>query len=223
MKSIIILISAVLFVALILTSCRNYYNPVDPDIRQKVGGEQIVDLEQEPPPRDLRPGNSFDTDLDGGGSSDDPFCTDLIAGGGGTRGLDVGDVLVWNNADYLYVKYLIGDADWCLTKTSLEVARSLEEIPQANGNPKLGHFTWKAQLGGLTEYTEAVPLMAQPGLPVRIAAYASVSQVLNQDVSVGAWGEGNDFPGKNWAMYFTYTVAFVDPGGGGAGSGPGDF
>ena len=253
MKSTVIVISAVLFIALMLTSCQNYYNPVEPDLRQEVGGERTVDMktppvdrsgkvkgssivderdprsvrsgevagganidsEQDPPARPPRPVHIFDTDVNEGGSSEDPYHVDLIADGGGTGGLDVGDVLVWNDAGHIYVKYLILDNDWCLSKTSLEVARSLDEIPQTKGNPKPGRFTWKADLGCVTEYTEIVPMVAGPGVPVRIAAYASVSQVLNPDISEGAWGEGSDFPGKNWAMYFTYTLAFADPGEGG--------
>ncbi|MGB5872356.1 MAG: hypothetical protein WBG01_11090 [Bacteroidota bacterium] len=215
MKSTVIVISAVLFIALMLTSCQNYYNPVEPDIIQKVEDQRTVDGEQDPPPKYSHPGHISDTDVDRGGSSEDPYRVDLIADGGDAGGLDVGDVLVWNDADYIYMKYLILDNDWCLTKISLEVARSLDEIPQVKGNPKPGQFTWKADLGGLTEYTEVVPMVADPGLPVRIAAYASVSQVLDPDISEGAWGEGRDFPGKSWAMYFTYMLAFTDLGEGG--------
>ena len=58
-------------------------------------------------------------------TADEPFVTDLIAG----RHMDVGDVLVWNDADYLYVKY-VTIADWCLTQTRLHIATDIDGMPQ---------------------------------------------------------------------------------------------
>lgn len=70
----------------------------------------------------------------------DPFVTDMIADGGSlATATDVGDVLVWNDGSYLYVKYVI-DPDWCITETHLQVASRLAGIPQRNGNPIPGHF-----------------------------------------------------------------------------------
>jgi hypothetical protein len=57
-------------------------------------------------------------------SEDTPLAVDLLAG----QTEDIGDVLVWNDVDYLYVKYVTTD-DWCLTETHLAVAGDLEEIP----------------------------------------------------------------------------------------------
>jgi hypothetical protein len=201
MKSVVVAISALLFVALMLTSCQDYYNIVEPD-------EENLKITRAKHP-------AIDADVGGGGSTLDPYHVDLIADGGEDGGLDVGDVLVWNDADNIYVKYLMVDADWCLSNTSLEIARTLEEIPQVKGNPQVGLFTWKAELGFLPEYTEAIPLTAEPGVPVLIVAHATVNKVADQNVTETAWGKGGDFPGKNWAMYFIYTVASAESGGGG--------
>jgi hypothetical protein len=66
----------------------------------------------------------------------DPFLTDLKAG----QHIDVGDVLVWNDGDMLYLKYVITDTEWCITETHLQVATALDDIPQKNGNPIPGKF-----------------------------------------------------------------------------------
>ncbi|HDS63238.1 MAG TPA: hypothetical protein ENN52_03745 [Methanofollis liminatans] len=65
-------------------------------------------------------------------TEDDPYRTDLIAG----QHTDAGDVLVWNDDDYLYVKFLAKDG-WCLAETHLAVAGVLADIPQTgNGKPQ---------------------------------------------------------------------------------------
>lgn len=74
-----------------------------------------------------------------------PFVTELIADGGEGDGIEVGEVLVWNDGDNLYVKYVITDPDWCITETHLHVATSLAEIPQKNGNPPPGKFDYKGE------------------------------------------------------------------------------
>jgi hypothetical protein len=60
----------------------------------------------------------------------DPFVTDLIGG----QTMDVGDVHVWNDADYLYVRYMT-DGDWSMGLTHLHVASSVDDIP---GHPCSG-------------------------------------------------------------------------------------
>lgn len=138
----------------------------------------------------------------------DPFVTDLI--GGNTT--DVGDVLVWNDGDYLYVKYeVIGG--WCLGEVHLHAATTPGDIPQTkSGNPKPGHFDYKADLGCVPESTFVIPLVWQAGTDLFIAAKAEVYGSPSPDsrasyyMSEGAWAEGTGFPGNNWAMYFAYTV-----------------
>jgi len=69
-------------------------------------------------------------------TEDDPKVVELLAG----QTMDVGDVKVWNDGETLYIKYEVTDTDWCITETHLQVATSLEDIPQKNGNPIPGKF-----------------------------------------------------------------------------------
>jgi len=114
MKKLIYLIILALILGLVLTGCELLSN-----ISQVPATEQS--------------GIAYLTKHD----ADDPYVTDLLAG----QTLDVGDILVWNNGDTLYVQYVITDPDWCLTETHLQVATALTGIPQnKNGNPIPGHF-----------------------------------------------------------------------------------
>jgi hypothetical protein len=108
-------------------------------------------------------------------TAENPFVTDLIAGGGNeASAMDVGDVRVWNDGDDLYVKYEVADEGWCITDTHLEVATSLENIPQNNGNPKPGHFTYKNEHDCVPGVEYQIPLSWGLGTPLSIAAHAVV-------------------------------------------------
>jgi hypothetical protein len=141
----------------------------------------------------------------------DPFVTDLVAG----RDIDAGEVLVWNDADYLYVKYATA-AGWCLSETHLHVAAALEGIPQTkNGNPIPGHFDYKSLHACSAETTYTIPMPWATGTELYIAAQAELLAVTPSGfvysiyLPQGAWGAGFDFPGKTPATYFTYTVQEV--------------
>lgn len=131
-----------------------------------------------------------------------PFVTDLIAG----RHLDAGDVLVWNDDAMLYVRYNVEVDDLCLHQTHLHVATSLEHIPQTRkGNPIPGHFQRKTIHDCLGEFTYEFDLVWEPGTELFLAAHADVSN------GEGAWAAGDDFPGQNWATYFTFTIPDPPP------------
>lgn len=105
----------------------------------------------------------------------DPFITDLTADGGNIEtAKDVGDVLVWNDGDYLYVKYVVTDGDWCLTQTHLEVATAPKDIPQAKGNPIPGRFTYNGEHACVADFTYAIPLTWDPETDILIAAHGVV-------------------------------------------------
>jgi hypothetical protein len=103
----------------------------------------------------------------------DPYVTDLLAG----QTLDVGDVLVWNDGGYLYVKYIVDAEYWCLTETHLHVATSLEGIPQKKGNPPPGQFDYKSEHDCVTDYTYKIPLTWDVDTQLFIAAHAVVCQL----------------------------------------------
>ena len=83
-------------------------------------------------------------------------CVTLWAG----QDIDAGCVYVWNDADYLYVRYETS-GEWVMTETHLHVAMSLEAIPQTQpnkkgnggGNPIPGQFDYSDPHGLVTEYT----------------------------------------------------------------------
>ena len=110
-------------------------------------------------------------------TADDPQVIDLLAG----QTNKVGEVKVWNDADNLYVKYVITDPDWCLTETHLHVAESEEDIPQKNGNPIPGHFAYSDEFDLADEVTEALYAIPLDGWHVdqelAIAAHAVVQKL----------------------------------------------
>ena len=74
-------------------------------------------------------------------TEENPASAVLYAG----KDINVGELQVWNDAENLYVKYVL-DSDWCLTEYHLHVATSLGDIPQTKkGNPKPGQFAYKAE------------------------------------------------------------------------------
>ena len=125
--------------------------------------------------------------------------------------IDVGTITAYNDSDNLYVKYTT-TGGWVLDETHLAVATSLDDIPQKKGNPVVGNFPYKLVHLSVTEYVYVINL-EEAGYTVDtelyIAAHADVSLIDDYGNIVqeeGAWGSGNNFPGKNWATFFTYSV-----------------
>jgi len=136
-----------------------------------------------------------------------PYQAKLLAG----QAIGAGNVLVWNDAQNLYVSYRTADC-WALGETHVAVAASLEGIPQTSkGNPKVGQFQYAGvHQPNVAEYTYAIPLGDYSGAAqLFIAAHAEVKKTCGPGKAAGeetAWAQGNGFPGKNWAMYFAYGV-----------------
>jgi hypothetical protein len=144
---------------------------------------------------------------------DDPFVTDLVADGGDQEAAkDVGDVKVWNDGEYLYVEYVVTDTEWCLTETHLEVATSLEEIAQRNGNPIPGKFNYKGEHDCAADVTYTIPLTWYVGTDLLIATHGVVQTgganglvaMLPDQVTMGTV-----FPGLGFGdpSYFDVTVS----------------
>jgi hypothetical protein len=142
--------------------------------------------------------------------SADPDSAPLMAG----QTMYVGDVLVWDDGYTLYVKYVITDPDWCITETHLQIATSLELIPQKNGNPIPGHFEKNDEHNCVPEVLYTYDLSEYgwgTGTYLYIAAHAVVQMPCQPGAEETAWADGYDFPGKNWATYFGYTVGGILP------------
>ena len=124
-----------------------------------------------------------------------PLVIDLIAG----QNEVAGNIKVWDDDSSLFILYETTEP-WCLTETHLAVASSLDGIPQSNGNPIPGQFPYKSDHKCATSYLYKIPLDNNV-CELYIAAHAAVKSPGSKET---AWGSGLDFPGKNWATYFTY-------------------
>jgi len=104
-----------------------------------------------------------------------PFTTELLAG----QTINVGEVQVWNDAEYLYITYIIDESGWYLTETHLHVACDGDPIPvNKKGNPKPGQFEYCAEHDYATEYLLA-PIPIDCCNPI-IAAHAVVVHVAGE-------------------------------------------
>jgi len=90
----------------------------------------------------------------------DPCCVDLVAG----QFYDVGEVCVWHDVDYLYVRYETIGGIWPLNITHLAVEESSpDDIPQKNGNPIPGQFPYTEPWDSGPNFdTYRIPLVAAP-------------------------------------------------------------
>jgi len=133
------------------------------------------------------------------------------------RSIDVGQVIVFNNTDYLTIRIQTAGG-WVLNETHVAVATSLEEIPQTrSGNPKVGRFSLSARHDPPVSYDEyEIDCEYESGQTLFLAIHAAVELQDENGQAIqdeGAWADGLEFPGKNWATYFNYTVrSCEDPG-----------
>jgi hypothetical protein len=107
-----------------------------------------------------------------------PFVTDLIAGGGNENSeIIAGDVLIWNDADYIYVKY-VTDAPWLITETHLAIGDNFcDDIPQTKkGNPIPGQFEYSNYHDYVSEFLYTIPNTWPTGTSLYIAAHAVVKK-----------------------------------------------
>ncbi|MBN1179030.1 MAG: hypothetical protein JXD18_07450 [Anaerolineae bacterium] len=118
-------------------------------------------------------------------TADEPFVTDLLAG----QTIDAGDVRIWNDGANLFVEY-VTDGGWCLTETHLQVATTLEGIPQRNGNPVPGQFDYRMEHACISAYTYQIPISWPVGTQLYIAAHAVVADgvgtVTSWDYRIGS-------------------------------------
>lgn len=115
----------------------------------------------------------------------------VIAGGGNENSATiVGTVCVWNDADNLYVKYCLFDDDpdnlldnWYLTGIHLQVATSLDGIPQTKkGSPIPGQFEFNILYDHeVCPDPIEIPLTWDFGQELFIAAHADVMRFRGLD------------------------------------------
>jgi hypothetical protein len=150
-------------------------------------------------------------------TEDNPMVVDLLAG----QTEDIGDVKVWNDGDTLYVQFVYEGPDCGFLEVHLQVDEDefSSDILTKKGNPIPGQFEASYKPGFcFDEHTFTFDL-SDEGFALDdslvIAAHAALGQEAAMDVDYfadgeTAWGCGadncEDFPGKNWATYFRYTV-----------------
>lgn len=99
------------------------------------------------------------------------------------------------------------DGPWLLTETHLAIADSLAGIPQTrSGNPRPGQFPWSATHNPpVPQFTYCVNYPYVIGQPLFVATHAVVrTSGGGAGGSETAWAGDLDFPGANWATYFTF-------------------
>lgn len=114
----------------------------------------------------------------------------------------IGEVTVnYLSPSNIEISYNITEPSWCLMETHLDVQLDPANFPQTKtGNPKVGQFAYGEGLSCAPAWDVTIDLSTIDdwlmGMPIYVAAQAEVSN------GEGAWGEGESFPGNNWAMYF---------------------
>ena len=123
--------------------------------------------------------------------------------------IDVGQIVVGNDEENIYVKYVVED-DWYLKETHLFVGM-YDDVPLSGGGTKKGKFPYKMEHDPMVqEFTYTIPIEGLPDLDCyTIAAHAEVVKMEDGEwiQEETAWGDGEDFPGANWDMYFEYCPA----------------
>ena len=124
----------------------------------------------------------------------------LIAG----KDIVIGEVIVEDVIDTLYVTYKITEPGWVLLETHLEVTDRLSDIPRTKKlNPIPGQFKYFMEYETpVIEYTYEIDL-GYLWYPLYIASHAEVQHVDGSEE--GAWGEGWEFSiYRGWGMYFLF-------------------
>ena len=108
-------------------------------------------------------------------NSDTPHTVKLLA----TRGDDpslipIGEVRIWEDSDYLYIQYMITNADWRLQSTHVYVsARYQEFTPVGDFTEPFRLELEQAHLAEM-EYTYKIPITWPQNTKFRVAAKAEV-------------------------------------------------
>jgi len=110
----------------------------------------------------------------------------------------VGEVLVWEEGDFLKVKFVIDEnlqGIWCIEDTKVAIATSLDGIPQTSKhNPIPGQFPYKHPgLNCVTEDLFSIPLSeigtgAECGQHLFIATHANVKKLVCDDANGIVYG-----------------------------------
>lgn len=137
------------------------------------------------------------------------YTTPIMAG----QTIDVGDVYVWFHGDYIYVQYQT-DSPWLLTEVHVDVATTVEGLEHSGGGLVPGQFVYKDEFDPINIYTVEIPLEEwEEEEMLCMAAHCCVFNDADNDgyydegeQEETGWGDGEDYPGANWSMYFCIEV-----------------
>jgi len=126
------------------------------------------------------------------------------------RNINIGTVSVVNDDLDLIITMETID-DWFIGETHIHVVNDPAEFPMTKkGNPIPGHFELKDTHDPMVQTFDVHYALDDlvPGDEVFIAAHAEVFLMEGEEViqEESSWAAGIDFPGRNWATYFSYTV-----------------
>jgi len=120
---------------------------------------------------------------------------------------NIGDVSVnYLDGSTIQVIFSVTDADWCLTKTHLDIQLDPLNFPTTgSGNPKVGHFEYGATLNCDLSWDQTVDLTTISGWEIGdviyVAAHSDV-MYLAAPPKKSAWAGDIPFGGNSWATYF---------------------
>ena len=147
---------------------------------------------------------------------------DLIADNGdGLGGIDVGMVVVHDTGGSITVTYT-RDVPWLIveTHTHLDLSADCSGVPQTGkGNPKVGKFamqtpfTLPGDISVVETFTDIFPAGSTVCVAAHAVVYDDTGGLTDQEkfdlTEETAWGDGDgpgQFPGRNWATYFTFVT-----------------
>ncbi|WP_455365640.1 Calx-beta domain-containing protein [Kaarinaea lacus] len=140
----------------------------------------------------------------------DPLVIPLLGG----QYIEVGTVTVVNTEASIIVVYETTQ-DWMITETHLDAALDYSGLhTNRSGNPIPGRFDYSTHhpdpVHSVTYVIDDLEWSA--GMDIYLATHAVVVSAQGNET---AWAGNLEFPGKNWATYFTYTAQqqTVDPRG----------
>lgn len=153
-------------------------------------------------------------------SVDNPDTYPIYAG---NESIHVGDMYVWNDVDYIYVKFMMIDG-WKTTEYQVHVAATVDQVP-GYPTPIPGHFTYKRDYDpAITQDTYQIPRVNEPhwtfvcDQTIAIVAHLVVEHDNYQGGGYQeetAFGGDNPGPGPRWWWYMQYTITCNGNGGGG--------
>lgn len=178
--------------------------------------EDLITLESIDPELPIEENNKINIDLSSftkqeieKSSCGEVIVNTLYAG----QNIDIGKIIISNDAKNLYVTYDVRNSNWWLDETHLNVGPK-NEIPINGGNnPVIGQFNHPGNHDLTQQYTFTIPLEEinsdsydDDRKCFTITAHAAVVKKENGEIisSETAFGNGEKFKGNRWGWYYNY-------------------